>query len=60
MTEKQLDAVRDRIQKEIRLYAPDAEVSFAKCPVQRSGREEWEQSEDWASLPGAAGHDLDE
>jgi len=40
MTEKQLRAVKDRIQEEIRLYAPDAEVSFAKFPVQNR---EWEQ-----------------
>ncbi len=46
MTNKQLHAASDRIQKEIQLYAPAAEVSFAKFPVQCSGREEWEQSED--------------
>ena len=40
MTEKQLRAVKDRIQEEIRLYAPDAEVSFAKFPVQNRA---WEQ-----------------
>jgi superfamily II DNA or RNA helicase len=34
MTEKQLRAVKDRIQEEIRLYAPDAEVSFAKFAIQ--------------------------
>jgi Helicase conserved C-terminal domain len=40
MTEKQLRAVKDRIQEEIRLYAPDAEVSFAKFAIQNR---EWEQ-----------------
>lgn len=40
MTEKQLRAVKDRIQEEIRLYAPDAEVSFAKFAIQNR---EWER-----------------
>ncbi len=40
MTEKQLRAVKDRIQEEIRLYAPDAEVSLAKFAIQNR---EWEQ-----------------
>jgi hypothetical protein len=33
MTEKQLRAVKDRIQEEIRLYAPDADVVFSEFPV---------------------------
>ncbi len=33
MTEKQLKAVKDRIQEEIRLYAPDAEVILSGFPV---------------------------
>jgi hypothetical protein len=40
MTEKQQRAVKDRIQEEIRLYAPDAEVSFAKFAIQNR---EWER-----------------
>jgi hypothetical protein len=36
-TEKQLDAVRDRIQKEIRLYVPEAEVTFVQFCVLETG-----------------------
>lgn len=39
MTEKQLDAVRDRIKKEIHLYAPDAEIAFVQFRVLRKGEE---------------------
>ena len=52
MTEKQLRAVKDRIQAEIRLYAPDADVVFSKFLVRRGRTEEWEQSEDWSRPPG--------
>ncbi len=48
MTARQMNAAIKRITEEIRLYAPNAEVTFAKFPVQRGGREEWEKSEDWA------------
>lgn len=33
MTEKQLKAVKDRIQEEIRLYAPEADLVFSKFPI---------------------------
>ncbi|MFQ5903437.1 MAG: hypothetical protein ACE5JO_07085, partial [Candidatus Binatia bacterium] len=37
MTQKQMNAVRDRITEEIRLYAPRAEVVFSKFPVLHGG-----------------------
>ncbi len=48
MTARQLNAAMKRITEEIRLYAPNAEVTFAKFPVQHGGREEWKDSEDSA------------
>jgi predicted nucleotidyltransferase len=33
MTERQLKAVKDKIQEEIRLYAPDADVVLSRFPV---------------------------
>jgi superfamily II DNA or RNA helicase len=33
MTEKQLDAVRERIREEIRLYAPDTEIAVVQFPI---------------------------
>ena len=44
MTEKQLDAARDRIQKEIRLYAPDAEVVFIQFRVLQKEEEKIKNS----------------
>ncbi len=41
MTERQMNAAMKRITEESRLYAPNAEVTFAKFPVQHGGREEW-------------------
>jgi superfamily II DNA or RNA helicase len=46
MTEKQMAAVKERMRKEIQVYAPDTEISFARFPVRSGGRDEWEQSED--------------
>ena len=48
MTERQMNAAMKRITEEIRLYAPNAEVTFAKFPVQHGGGEEWKDSEDSA------------
>ena len=38
MTEKQLEAARERIQDEIRLYVPDATVDLCGFPVSAPGR----------------------
>jgi hypothetical protein len=46
MTEKQMAAVKERMRREIQVYAPDTEISFARFPVRSGGRDEWEQSED--------------
>ena len=39
MTERQLKTVKDRIQEEIRLYAPDAEVEFLVFPLLQQSEE---------------------
>ena len=39
MTEKQLDAVRERIGEEIHLYAPDTEIAFVEFPIPQKGDE---------------------
>ncbi len=44
MTEKQMKAVQDRIQEEIRLYAPDAEVVFLAFPALQQSEEKIENS----------------
>jgi superfamily II DNA or RNA helicase len=52
MTEKQMKAIKNRLQNEIRLYAPDAEVVFTRFPVQCGEEEKREKSEALPRLTG--------
>ena len=48
ITPRQMETALKGITEEIRLLAPNAQVSFSKFSVAHRAREEWEDSGDWA------------